>query len=240
MTWSSTWKDILKGGSGRWKIDDLSIKQTALAILEDYVSKSPLQTTTVSSSLSILCPLAGDDPFVHQAWLKGHSVTSIDLVPEAVTAMRHQFSTVDEDWKEEVQGSTTIWKHSSGRATLYVGDMMANRPELVGQFDAVYDKDSFGALDKELRQPFCSRLAEYTKDGAIVYTEVKFKDANSPGRHAGPPYHVEKDDLMEATSFGQSFTYIASLGQVYELPMPGMQQTGHILQRNPRIKEKEL
>lgn len=231
MTWSNTWKDILKGGSGRWKVDDLNIKQQALATLEAYATGTAAKSPSPSPRpLSILCPLAGDDPFVHQAWLKGHSVTSIDLVPEAVAAMRAQFG--DEAWKQENKGSTTIWKHTSGRATLYVGDMLEHRPELDQQFDAIYDKDSFGALDKDMRTPFCARLADYAKDHATVYIEVKYKASRDST--SGPPFHVEQEDLMEVSSFGKSFSHVASLGQVYKLPMPGMQQTAHILERSKR------
>ena len=103
------------------------------------------------------------------------------------------------------------------------------RPELNGKFDAVYDKDSFGALQLDMRQPFCERLSEYCHEDAIVYIEVKNKES---GREAGPPYHVEKNDLMEATSFGDSFSHVASLGEVYPLSLPGMMQTGHILKRS--------
>lgn len=236
MTWASTWKDILSGGSPRWKVDDVAAKQQALSYISKHLSETQQQQPETSpENVKILCPLAGDDPFVHQAWKQGYSVTSIDLVPDAVAAMRNQFSTDDQQWNmEEKSNGSTVWNHERGRATLYAGDMMEKRHELLDTFDAVYDKDSFGALDKSMRQPFCQRLADYTKDGAIVYIEVKYKDENNPGRDAGPPFHVEKDDLMEPTSFGESFDFVASLGKVYDLPMPGMDQTAHILRRKPR------
>ena len=235
--WHQTWKNILvEGGSKRWKVDDRNIKQQALATIQQYVSSASAN----KESLNILCPLAGDDPFVHEAWTQGHSVTSIDLVPEAVDAMREQFNNGSEDegtWTKDddtAKPNTVVWKHSSGRATLYVGDMLQKRPELNQQFDVVYDKDSFGALDKDMRQPFCERIAEFLKDDGIVYTEVKYK-ANPESRMSGPPFHVEKDDLMESTSFGNTkFDYVDGLGSIYDLSMPGISQTAHILKRTPR------
>jgi hypothetical protein len=242
MTWTHTWKDILSGGSPRWKVDDVALKQHALSYISNFVTS--LSPDNEQRSLNILCPLAGDDPFVHQAWLQGHSVTSIDLVPDAVAAMRKQFisdtsplptKTSENQWSVVDQSNGgKLWNHSNGRATLYEGDMLEKRPELVNKFDAVYDKDSFGALDKSMRQSFCQRIADYTKDDAIVYVEVKHKDADHPGRQNGPPYHVEKDDLMELTSFGECFDYIASLGQVYDIGMDGMSQTAHVLKRKAR------
>lgn len=227
MTWANTWKDILNGGASRWKVDDVGLKRKALSQIVAYASKHG----SSSKTLDILCPLAGDDPFVHHAWEEGHSVTSIDIVPEAVAAMRWLFGPNEEDWSTEKTSSSTVWKHKSGRATLYEGDMMEQRPELHRKFDAIYDKDSFGALDPEMRQRFCDCLANCTKDGAVVYLEVKFKDPDSPGRYTGPPYHLEKNDLMSEDCFGRYFDYECGLGEVYDLPMDGLAQTGHILRR---------
>mmetsp|Transcript_19383 Transcript_19383/g.46822 ORF Transcript_19383/g.46822 Transcript_19383/m.46822 type:complete len:297 (+) Transcript_19383:156-1046(+) len=235
--WHQTWKNILvEGGSKRWKVDDRNIKKQALATIQQYASSS---SASNKESLNILCPLAGDDPFVHEAWVQGHSVTSIDLVPEAVDSMREQFNDDSDDkatWTKDdaTEPNTVVWKHSSGRATLYVGDMLQKRSELNEKFDVVYDKDSFGALDKDMRRPYCERLAEFLKDDGIVYTEVKYKE-NPESRMSGPPFHVGKDDLMESTSFGNTkFDYVDGLGSIYDLGMPGMSQTAHILKRTPR------
>ena len=223
-SWSETWKDILEeGGSKRWKVDDIEAKQKALTHIIDATSSS-------NTPLRILCPLAGDDPFVHYAWIQGHDVTAIDIVPEALKEMRCQFGENNqEDWSSSSNNNGGIvWKHKSGRATLYEGDMLMKRPELQNTFDVVYDKDSFGALNLDMRKAYCQRLSEFVKSDGVVYVEVKNKES---GREFGPPYHVEKDDLMEETSFGGAFAYVKSLGEVYQLNMGGLKQMGHILRR---------
>jgi hypothetical protein len=150
--------------------------------------------------------------------------------------MRKHFDD-DASWTKDdtSQPKTTIWKHSSGRATLCAGDMLQKRPEFHQQFDVVYDKDSFGALDKDMRSPYCQRLAEFLKDDGIVYTEVKHKE-DPAARSFGPPFHIEKDDLMEPSSFGTEFEYIDGLGNIYDLGMPGMSQTAHVLKRTRRSR----
>lgn len=220
MAWKDTWADILNGGSSRWKVDDLEAKKTALAHIVEHAS--------LDGPMSILCPLAGDDPFVHYAWSQGHNVTAIDIVPDALKAMRSQFGEM-EDWSSENnEESGLVWKHKSGRATLFEGDVLMKRPELMESFDAIYDKDSFGALNLDMRPKFCERLSEFIKDEGTVYIEVKNK---ASGREFGPPFHVEKDDLMEATAFGTWFEHVNSLGEVYSLNSSMMKQTGHILRR---------
>ena len=54
------------------------------------------------------------------------------------------------------------------------------------------------------------------------------------GRDSGPPFHVEKDDLMDKDAFGSWFEHVMSLGEVYSLNSQAMKQTGHILRRLKR------
>merc|ERR1712238_524672 len=140
----------------------------------------------------------------------GYSVTAIDLVLEALEAMRQGFIDKDDDndeddaaiWCKQEESddddndnngnNDVVWTHKSGRVTLIVGDVLKKRPHLSNSFDAVYDKDSFGALSKALR----------------------------------------KHDLMEVDNYGGSkFDYVEGLGPVYDLTNAGMQQTGHVFRR---------
>jgi hypothetical protein len=224
MGWNDTWNDILQGGSKRWKVDNPDFHQVAYGHLSKY-----LNTNQDKEATHVFCPLAGDDPFVHLLWKHGHAVTSIDLVPAAVSAMRSQF---EGEWtKEQKDDGTVIWKHESGRATLYEGDALQSRPELQGKFDAVYDKDSFGALPKDLRKGFCSRIADYTKPNAIVYIEVKLKENHEAAKDMGPPFSLQREDLMVTDAYGTHFDHVEALGEVYQLNFAGAKQTGHVLKR---------
>ena len=96
-----------------------------------------------------------------------------------------------------------IWKHRNGRVTFIVGDVTKPRPAFVNSFDAVYDKDSFGALPMTVRPAFCHRMLEYTKDRAILYLECKVKprhhDATTTTATTvdtmGPPYSLRYEDI---------------------------------------------
>lgn len=211
-------------------MDDTSAKAVALSHITRHL---PAET---KNAANIFCPLAGDDSFVKYAFDEGHSVSALDLVPAAVAEMRRQFGSDDDCWTKEDGRSENmvVWRHASGRATLYEGDAFTNVSELRQSFDAVYDKDSFGALDLHMRSKFCERISDYLKDGALVYTEVKNKDDGHPGRNAGPPFHVEKEDLMALENFGNNFEHVDALGEVYPIGIPQMRQTGHVLKRKPR------
>jgi len=227
MGWADTWDDIVQGGSERWKVNDETSHQAVLAILKRYMKEDAPQ--------NILCPLCGDDPMVYLLWQQGHSVTAMDLVPVALERMRQQF---EGSWTQEEITTTSgdaklvCFKHESGRATQYQGDALQFLPSLQQTFDVVYDKDSFGALPINLRSEFCARMAEYTKSTTgMIYIEVKLRDNHDQTKHAGPPFSLQKEDLMDPQCYGAAFEHVQALGSVYPTTMGGMQQTGHILKR---------
>jgi len=228
MSWAENWADILSGGNPRWKVTDPQSHQNALSHFQTYVETEP-------SKVSVFCPLAGDDPFIFLLWKYGYSVTTIDLVPAAVEALKEQFTTTDdtaeEIWTMQEKDGTIIYSHNSGRATLMVGDALQKRPELTNTFDAVYDKDSFGALPKPLRSSFCKCISEYTKPGAVIYLECKLKDNHESVKDIGPPYSLTKVELTESGNYGEEFEYVKGLENVYNIDVGGMSQTGHILRK---------
>lgn len=220
-TWTDMWDDIDGGGNLRWKVVDSDAHQSVLKTMKKHMK--------IKGSNQVLCPLSGDDPMVHLLWQQGHSVTAMDLVPVALERMRNQFTG---GWtREDRKNGIVVWKHESGRATQYEGDALLYHEELKETFDAVYDKDSFGALNQGIREAYCSRMSQYTKEGSVVYMEVVLKDDHEESKHIGPPFSLERDDLMDSKYYGTSFKHVESLGSVYPLDMPGALQTGHILSR---------
>lgn len=159
-------------------------------------------------------------------------------MPDAVEAMKVQFGRSPDDWSKmepDDEGDNSVyWSHASGRATLVVGDAFQHRLAWVNRFDAVYDKDSFGALGAQMRKGFCTRMGEYVKSGGMVYLECKLKDNHEEVKDRGPPYSLTKEELMDSTSYGSTFDHVKDLGSVYDLPPPmgsTMKQIGHILKR---------
>jgi len=234
MGWSKTWDDISQGGSQRWKVNDSVIHQGVLSKLQqNFVIHGNESSIDENNKKNIFCPLAGDDPMVHLLWEQGHSVTAIDLVPLALERMRDQFqgTWTKEDNKSNRNDGMVVWRHESGRATQYQGDALVSIPELRKTFDFVYDKDSFGALRKDMREDFCARIAEYTKKDSIVYIEVKLRVDHEQTKDMGPPFSLKKEDLMDGRWYGGMFEHVEDLGSVYPLKMSGLQQTGHFLRR---------
>jgi hypothetical protein len=158
-------------------------EEQTLTFLQHYAPPS----SNTDAALRILCPVTTDDDmFLRYAFEQGQHICAIGLVPYAAISLREQFGPNDDDWviqedegeeEDPLNDGMVVWKHKSERLTLYLplGDILMDLPELHGTFDIVYDKDAVGALAPESRVQFCERLASYTKEGGVVYTEENYE-----------------------------------------------------------------
>mmetsp|Transcript_7134 Transcript_7134/g.20228 ORF Transcript_7134/g.20228 Transcript_7134/m.20228 type:complete len:236 (+) Transcript_7134:39-746(+) len=222
--WAGVWDDISSGGPQRWRAVDEESEKVSFAHIE--ASQPAYLQGAVPT---VFCPLAGDDKFAAYAFRQGWNVRTLEWVSKAVERMRAQIGP-ESEWTRETVGDHLLWRHTSGRAVLYEGDMFTTVDALVGAVDVVYDKDSFGALQINDRPSFVSKVGAYVKPGGIIYSEVKYKDTE---RDRGPPFHLDRE-AMEST-FASHFSYEKELGELYPLKGGGLRanwkQTGHILRR---------
>lgn len=98
----------------------------------------------------ILVPLAGRA--VDLGWLagRGHAVTGVEFVKEAIA---------------EIPGVTMVF-----------GDMFEMTPEKIGTFDAIYDRAALVAIEPDKRKRYvevCSKLAPLTFLIAFSYDQSK-------------------------------------------------------------------
>jgi len=218
LTWEDTWKDVLRpGGNKRWK--DSEGEHVAAVMAE-------VQKRYASRSVAVLVPLCGDTPVVPTLWQQGHHVTGMELVPQALESMRSQFPG---SWSSGTEGNFTVWKHESGRAELWQGDIAHAAPSLVERHDVVVDKDSWGALPKDFLPTYTQRVASYMKPGGVIILEAKFKD-NAEQRRIGPPFHTEPEDLRKSWN-PNGVSFITTLGERYRLKRAGLHQIQYLLQR---------
>ena len=73
--WDNVWDDIVGGGPGRWK----AVDPDGIKIALQHISEHAQRSNEGESHLRILCPLAGDDPFVHLAWEAGHTLYAVEV-----------------------------------------------------------------------------------------------------------------------------------------------------------------
>ena len=165
----------------------------------------------------VLVPLCGAS--VDMAWLHagGFHVVGVDLAPEAL----HHFLAT-ERLEPRVETADGFEVHRAPGYELYAGDFFEATPELLGPFDAIYDRAALVALPAPLRRRFATTVTALCGPATRVALVAFEYDA---ARASGPPFPV--DDAEIAQLYGPTFR-IERLARV------------DVLDENPRLRERGL
>jgi thiopurine S-methyltransferase len=135
----------------------------------------------------VLVPLCGKSEDLAFLAGHGHTVVGVELVEDAV----RQF--VDEHCltpAREVRGEHVVY--NAGSVTIVAGDVLTTTTELLGGFDAVYDRAALVALPPDVRRQYVAHLRAMAPPAARVLL-VAFEYDQS--KKAGPPFAVMPDEV---------------------------------------------
>eukprot|EP00051_Salpingoeca_urceolata_P010317 m.125920 g.125920 ORF g.125920 m.125920 type:complete len:251 (-) comp16664_c0_seq5:894-1646(-) len=236
--WTETWGEILSGGNQRWKDgEQFGNYEREAAYLQEH-GALPAPGAADAHKVHVFAPLAGDSPLPSHLFRKfGHSVSALDFVEAACDAMRSRFSGDGDDGvafeasdSSDVPEGMKLWtaKGADGNeARVWCGDFFVELPSEVGRADVVFDKDSFGAIEREDRQRYLALVARYLKPNGYVLLEVKDKDE---GKDAGPPFHFTKEDI-ETLWGAHGFRIVDHQPSLYKVSRTTFRQQGFLLQK---------
>eukprot|EP01062_Namystynia_karyoxenos_P029038 TRINITY_DN21890_c0_g2_i1.p2 TRINITY_DN21890_c0_g2~~TRINITY_DN21890_c0_g2_i1.p2 ORF type:complete len:266 (+),score=72.06 TRINITY_DN21890_c0_g2_i1:94-798(+) len=219
--WKATWDDIISGGSQRWKDGEREHCRMTLELLRTRFGADV-------GPLRVLVPLSGDTPLCVHLWQAGHTVTAMELIPEACAALR---ATFPGEWTERTEGPWTIWELAAGRMQIWQGSIFDAAAALEGQHDVVVDKDSWGAVGRDTLPDYTRLVAGYLRPGGWVYLEAIQKD-DPAARLSGPPWHTETAPLADSWK-PRDVTLVEELGEPYTLTVPGMRRLAWVLRKKP-------
>ncbi|MBA3822180.1 MAG: thiopurine S-methyltransferase [Deltaproteobacteria bacterium] len=135
----------------------------------------------------VLVPLCGKADDLAFLAARGHEVVGVELVETAL-----------QEFCEEHGLTPTRTEHdgfvdyAAGSIRLYAGDMFATTRELLGPFDAIYDRAALVALPPELRVRYVAHLRALAAPGTRVLA-ITFEYPQAQA--AGPPFSVEESEL---------------------------------------------
>lgn len=135
----------------------------------------------------VLVPLCGKS--VDLAYLAGlgHDVVGVELVEEAAAAFF-----AEHDLPPTVARDDGFVRYQAGGVTLFVGDVLATSPGLLGPIDALYDRAALVALPPELRPRYVAHLRGLVAPGTpglLVTLEYPQEVMD------GPPFAVLADEV---------------------------------------------
>lgn len=137
----------------------------------------------------VLVPLCGKS--VDLDWLvaAGHEVVGIELSPIAIQEIFHRLGARP---TEDALGPFRRFR--IGRATVLCGDVFAATPELLGEFDRVWDRAALVALDAPRRGPYTAGLRALLRPGGRLLQNTFVYEQSVMD---GPPWSVPEDELRK-------------------------------------------
>jgi thiopurine S-methyltransferase len=136
-----------------------------------------------------LVPLCGKT--LDLRWLaeRGHRVTGIEVVPEALEAFFTEQGLAVERTTEH--GLTAF---RGERITGIAADFFHVRPEKFGTFDLVFDRAALVALPEDVRRRYAERLLALLAPGGVMLL-VSFD--YDPAKMSGPPFAVTDSEVEQ-------------------------------------------
>ena len=130
----------------------------------------------------VLVPLCGKAEDLAFLASRGHDVVGIELVEDAVRAFftEHGVTPV-------VTPRDGLVEYRAGSITIFAGDVFATTRALIGEIDAVYDREALIALPAELRPRYVEHLRALVAPGTPgLLITIEYEQAVM----AGPPFSV--------------------------------------------------
>ena len=162
----------------------------------------------------ILVPLAGKAVDMRFLAERGHDVVGIELVRGAIEA----FFEEQEIETNEVEVGRFRGLVGGG-VTLLAGDFFETTPELLGRFDAIYDRAALVALPSEMRARYVEHGARLLGSGGRVAL-ITF--AYDQAKMDGPPFSVD-DEAVRLLYAGHD---VALVEERSEPPSPAFAARG--------------
>jgi thiopurine S-methyltransferase len=134
----------------------------------------------------VLVPLCGKSEDLAFLAARGHTVTGVELVEDAVRAFFDEHHVVP-----TVQRGTHA-TYTAGAITILAGDFFAVTPALAGPINAIYDRAALVALPPETRPRYADHVRMLVPVGSpgLVVTFEYPQD-----RMSGPPFAVFESEL---------------------------------------------
>ncbi len=142
----------------------------------------------LGASRRVFVPLCGKTEDLAFLAAHGHTVVGVELVEDAVRAFFAEHGLAP-----AVTSRGALTEYASGPITLFVGDVFAATPALLGPVDALYDRAALIALPEALRVRYAAHLRGLLPrgaDGLLVTVEYP------PEAMEGPPFSVPEAEVL--------------------------------------------
>lgn len=152
----------------------------------------------VKEASRVFVPLCGKSLDIPWLAEKGHDVVGNEFSDIAVKQI---FTENNLEFTVEETKDFSIYKAVDKKITIYRGDFFKLSKDLIGDFDAIWDRASFVAINVDKRLEYTDLMFSLMKPSTNYLLETVSYDGT---RYAGPPHYVTESSLDE--TFGRKLT----------------------------------
>ncbi|XP_019640993.1 PREDICTED: probable thiopurine S-methyltransferase [Branchiostoma belcheri] len=200
--------------------DDGKDPQFHVKGVHPMLSKHLEQLTGGRSGLKFLFPLCGKA--VDMKWLadQGHTIVGVEGVEDGVRQF-FQESDIQPTITDAPAVNGKLYQGMDGRISIYICDYFNFSSEVKGQFDAIWDRGAFVAINEADHEKYIQLMKTLLKhDGRCLMEVMNYE----PSLFPGPPHHVPEDELKQLLGGDYNMTLLDTvdhterLGKLWNLP----------------------
>lgn len=175
----------------RWRENRIGFHQlTANAMLTRHIGALGL-----AEGARIFLPLCGKTRDIGWLIAQGFRVAGVELSRIAIEQLFR-----DLGLSPEITDMGALTRFSAENIDIFVGDIFALCPDILGPVDASYDRAALVALPAEMRPRYAAHMAGITGDAPQLLICFEYDQALM----SGPPFSVDTEEV--ARLYGTYFT----------------------------------
>jgi len=144
------------------------------------------QELSLKKNARVFVPLCGKTLDMHWLLSNGYKVAGAELSEIAIIQLFEEL-----DVKPTIQEIGDLKHYQSPNIDIFVGDIFALNPDLLGHVDAIFDRGAFVALPDAMRLKYSKHLIEITKTAPQLLVTFEY-DQNVV---QGPPFAISKEEV---------------------------------------------
>ena len=189
----------------KWRTDQIAFHQSVV-----HPDLQRYETLFLTENCRVYIPLCGKSLDLIYLADKGHDVYGCEFVEKAIKDFFKE-NNLKYTTTELLSEKVLAYKALSRNITIYQGDFFVLKSDVIGKFDAIWDRASLVAINPSQRVRYAQVIEDlmspHTKYLLNAYTIKPAKDE----QYEGPPHSVPDDDVKKLFSnFCQSFKFLDS------------------------------
>jgi len=170
----------------RWKVGQIAFHR-----LEPNHNLVKHKNLLLSEHGSVLIPLCGKTVDMKYLADKGHKVVGIEISETAVLDFFKEQSMNYSRNKHPAMPFDIFAAESSG-IVIYMGNLFDANLQMLGQFDAIWDRGAFVAINSSEHEKYCSLMATLLKPNGTWLLNCCEYDGT---KYGGPPHSIGENEV---------------------------------------------